>query len=358
MLPGLVGGEGGALRKFAGAAGVAFVLTASGCSNAERIQEIYEQEERSLVDAREEMFRAADCTPNPAQSKQQAWDLYLTLMAELRRARDKAIAGDIEGAQRDREKILEKLRDLVPDLNDLKQFYKPTIPNHIPQSSLALDVSGYGEAVPEAASARGVPTLDQDGNAVYIPAPSEMIDYSLYGGAVLADASGSASVSVSGDFNFTIVPNDEGFSGRLNSGAMSFYTGNGWITLTPVNTDFNSINMGGDGQGAIETSLKVTASNANEATCLPLYVRLRIPIAQTAYGWRANFPATPLSILAPKPANPIRDYNKDGVLDFASDHAAFMIDFNAHVYSTDRNGDGGWTQADVERWTQEFNGNE
>ncbi|MBN8598760.1 MAG: hypothetical protein J0L78_13900 [Planctomycetes bacterium] len=333
-------------------------MTAGGCSNAERIQRIYDEERQSFVKERDETMRAAERTPNPEQNKQRVWDLYLELGADLRRARDKALSGDIEGAQRLREQAWEKVRNLIPGIEDLKPFYKPTIPNHIPQLSLTLDVSGYGTAVPEAASALGVPTLDQNGNAVYIPAPSEMMDYSLYGTAVLADAQGSYGVSVSGDFNFTIVPNDEGFSGRLNDGEMSFYTGNGWITLTPVNTDFNFINIGGDGQGAIETSLKVTASDADAAICLPVYVRLRIPITQTAYGWRANFPAMPLSSLAPKPPNPIRDYNKDGLLDFASDYAAFMVDYNAHAYFTDRNGDGTWTQADVDRWIQEFNGND
>ncbi|MBL8888319.1 MAG: hypothetical protein JNK16_16800, partial [Phycisphaerales bacterium] len=317
------GGRGATIRKLLGAAGVAFLLTASGCSNADRIQKTFDNDTKDLISTRDSYMKAAEQTTNPGQMKDKVFLLFLELQAELQRAKQKAESGDIEGAQRDREALFKKLRDLIPGFENLKDFINPKIPNHLPQSSLALDMGGYGVYVPEAATARGVPTLDPNGNGVYMPAPSEMIDYSLSGFATLADATDSFPALVSGEFNFTTFPNDEGFSGRLNAGEIEFITGDGWFTLTSVNTDFNTISMGGDGQGTIEVSLKVSASNADAAISLPLYVRLRIPIAQTSYGWRANFPATPLSLLAPKPANPIRDYNKDGVLDFATDYAAF-----------------------------------
>lgn len=129
----------------------------------------------------------------------------------------------------------------------------------------------------------------------------------------------------------------------------------GTLTMRIAPDEENPVEVGADGRGWITMLVSLSHSDRAWDVLTPDLMRLRFPIARTPEGdISIKAQATPIEEWLPRRDHPLSDYNRDGVLDFDSDFAAFSADFASHATLTDVTWDGVWDGADIQKWTDEF----
>lgn len=359
-----------------------FVLVA-GCATPtyEEIDEHYDRRVEELEKAYDRYVEGCAGATNPQACIEGAiaWRAQMYLLLE--QMRDAAHTANWQHL-RDRQKAWEDaLRELFPDWPDLKDIVIPII-----GATVTIDISGVPD--PERDPCEVIVTamrkykgdFDQV-NLVEFPqlrrliAESPCFDIMVDGqgqqtaqaldaqgldmsGTVTVDLGGvSTVITLSGSLDLAGAEAWDGsYSGTVFGGTLAATLSTGGSALLEVVPDeANLLETGTNHAGTLTVLFDATYSNEGWDAILQNLTRLRIPITRSAIGTiDSTLGPTSIEDVIPYSPHPLSDYNDDGVLDLATDLAAFQADLVAQAYLTDINEDGVWDSVDTDLWTDDF----
>ncbi len=140
-------------------------------------------------------------------------------------------------------------------------------------------------------------------------------------------------------------------SGSLEVSAL----GSPLVQLTLLNDEENSITIEESGGGGRFIALFMARYAPGPwSLALPNLYRLKLPVDLTDHILAMRLPATSVTDLAPFQPRSTSDFNEDGVLEYSSDFAAYLRDFDLHTPLADMNDDDQWNGDDIDLWIDSF----
>jgi hypothetical protein len=365
------------------ASGALFSL--SGCRSrppsVPEIERQYNEGHRQLKEIYDQMMKGCRESADPAscESAVRAW--YLAALDELRAIQYESINKNWDDAYERRKALEEALRQLIPAFPKIKDITLP----FAPQSSVSFDLTGTPitmsdpcepiiavvagmnpgyESVNLASSASLSTAVSQNpcfmavgnGSGTYALALAGQT-LTINGTAALANDEFSTTASIAGSIALAgAVLDDQSYTGVVQSGVLTVNIAYGGIaTLQVVPDDANVIDIAPNGAGTVTTLFTLAHSDVAWNAVLPGYVRIQLPVTRAANGaLTIQFGPTPTADLVPFQPHPLSDYNGDGVWDYASDLAEFMIDFADQRLIADIDDNGIWDSNDIDLWTNIF----
>jgi hypothetical protein len=292
----------------------------------------------------------ARCQGEPA-CEQLVRETYITLREEAWRLRLEVINEDWQDARERRKALEDKLRDLIPTFPDLRDLLEPLLDypksnadagegwmTATPDSTPSSAMSAMATPQPTTYTLGGLFTLYDGGlgdPTFGLSGTLEVSGAPVAPGQTRVFSAGTITVTFSIDqVDFTIHEPVPG--GGLESWIQTDATGEGWISLV---LDFDEETVLEGSWGAIFSS--------------PTIIRLPVTIDENdvirfemSYGVIADlFPYKPW---APS------DYDRNGWLNPDEDSTAFLVGFQAQELLADSDGDGTWTQVDIDLWWDRF----
>ncbi|HEX8876833.1 MAG TPA: hypothetical protein VF777_08805 [Phycisphaerales bacterium] len=335
---------------------VVAVLSLAGCTTIDDIRREYSTREEDLERTLDKLLRSCEQSPNPATCKEEQRAWYRQALKDLDDARRKAIDGLWQEAEQRRkawdDAIRKKLEEQkLPDIKD-------ALPRSSISTSLQLRRTTIGLNSPEAQSGSFIQS-SAGGGVVFDP---PCLTTSL-------DVSGPASfvrdgVTVSGYVGGTLTvcwdatAEPGSLIGEITGGSLSLSVpGLPYIELA-VDTSVleRSITASESGTGRFSTWFNITTPSLPLSAIIRDRVWIDLPVTfSETDDFLLSLNNAPVDSLVPRYRSPFSDYNRDGSLVWSSDYAAFLAAWTSHDIAADRNRDDAWTQADIDRWTAEFN---
>lgn len=254
----------------------------------------------------------------------------------------------IQEAMRLREEWNKALRDAMPKFPDIADLFKVLIVD----GTMSLNITG---------TTTDPPLFTQQPSDEIVAEsqlPLQTDAYTFSGSAGLQSERLTTSASVDGSLSISRQVDHQGrVTYHVDSGYLRFTAEDHSVgTFTVVSDSTNLIDLDGSGAGWVTILTIVDYTDSVWASLLPYYYRTRLPMAlQTdgsllidTAGW------VPTDAYVPYVPWAASDYDLNGILEYNSDFAAFMADFNARDLRADLTVDEQWTQDDIDFWTIHF----
>lgn len=245
-----------------------------------------------------------------------------------------ALDGHWNSVRERRERLEKELLDLLPDFDGLKELFEFL--------NTQGSFTGTGTGV-----FRHVFVPTPIGGPV--PVQVETYDFS---GSISVERDGYSEVaSVTGSLDLHINLNGLQSNGKIAAGSFVASFANGQsATLTVIKNAGNIFSTDSSGVGDMSFVVDFDHSLPQWEAILFGTYWLRADLTIDSSGQMT------LSSPTPAPHSPMEhsDYNNDGILEYNSDFAAFLMGYAAFEDRADINADGVWNQDDIDLWVGDF----
>ncbi len=166
----------------------------------------------------------------------------------------------------------------------------------------------------------------------------------------------STNVAIAGSIGGLVNSNDaSGVQWNIITGHITATMPGGYVTyLNLLIDDDNSLTIDTNGIGQLSASFKTQYPTLAWGAILPYLNRIQMPVAISGGILGVHIPLTDYESLIPYEAWASSDYDASSVLDYESDWAAYIADFNNQDLRADLNSDGVWDQTDIDLWSMHF----
>jgi len=260
--------------------------------------------------------------------------------------RRKAMEENWKDARERRRQLEKELYEMLPDFPDLKPaidlIFGDTWSS---DTSFLFDVNGTPVQIFQFA--------DQSGNSssgVSMMNPSTKLRFT---GPTTVTIAGS---SLAGNLAFDIfvtesIDQNGSYQAAIQSGSGTWTSGSLDAQFTIAVLGKNEIAIPNGSPGIITILLDIDYNSDAWASVLPRYQTFHIPITRTGDQFEITDQPVGLFDNAPHIEHPASDYNRDGLLDLATDSAAYLQGLLALVRIADMKHVGSWDAQDHTIWT-------
>jgi len=265
-------------------------------------------------------------------------------LQHVREGRQDALNDNWEAAREHDRAWQETLQDMCPDFPDIRDITEPFIQNGL------MNIEAVG--MPGRSLYLREPIMAEE------PDPQFHVDqYNFVGIASLDSPDLECTLDLDGSL---IIRRDEVYGedvfGVIKRGALVGTALDGTtITLTVIDNPGNTIEVDETGAGWMHVLTWMEHSDIEWDFALINYNRIRLPVTieedgsiAINTGWVLTDEYVPYAPWA------CSDYNRDGQLDFETDYAVYLADFDLQYVATDMNGDDIWNDDDIVIWTDRF----
>ena len=274
----------------------------------------------------------------------------------------------------------DELQDLIPDFPGLKDIFEPLLSDiytnlnvtGTPSNSggcdnaiamvnalapglesvnLATGETGSIQNVLEASPCYQLINSNIGGTTteIYAVAASSTTSLTLNGNVTLSGIMVNTG-SVSGVLNISLFDSSDGtISGYIIDGSATLTVGTDTITFGAESDLPSEVFLDQSGSGYIDGIFAMSMSDTAWDALTPGYIHVQVPVVRNADGtWSISTGgAVETSSLIPFRPDMVLDYDRNGMYEYNSDLAAFVVGLAAHEWMADVNVDGLWDADDI-----------